>query len=62
MHRVVVRLRYVPYLETRVPWKWHAACICGWNALSWQWIANDRPGGALPMALDHLFPTGEVSA
>ena len=36
------------------PWKWRGDCICGWGCLSWQWIAIDRPGGTLPMAIEHL--------
>lgn len=34
--------------------KWKAECSCGWLGLSWQWVAEDRPGGALVMAVEHV--------
>jgi len=49
-HHVTIRLQY----KYGAPWKWRGRCTCGWVCLSWQWIAVDRPGGTLPMALDHL--------
>ena len=49
-HHVTIRLSYIG----TTPYKWRGSCICGWRCMSWQWIAVDRPGGALPMALDHL--------
>lgn len=53
-HRVTVRLSY---LDCGVPYKWCGQCTCGWWCVSWQWIAVDRPGGALPMSLNHLERT-----
>lgn len=50
-HHVKIRL---VYLDGATPWKWRADCLCGWRALSWQWVAVDRPGGTLPLALEHL--------
>lgn len=41
-------------LAGTVPYKWVGSCSCGWRCMSWQWIAIDRPGGTLPMSLDHL--------
>lgn len=51
-HRVTIRLVYVN--DGRTPWKWRGTCTCGWVCLSWQWIAVDRPGGTLPMTLEHV--------
>lgn len=54
-HRITIRLVYREIgEELRIPWKWRGSCTCGYRCLSWQWIAVDRPGGALPMALEHL--------
>lgn len=53
-HHVTVGLTYVAGADARIPYKWRAKCQCGWTGLSWQWVAVDRPGGALPMALEHV--------
>lgn len=53
-HKVKVKLTYLELGEERIPYKWRADCNCGWTGISWQWIAVDRPGGALPMALEHV--------
>lgn len=60
-HHVTIRLTYVNG-ERRTPHKWRADCTCGHTFLSWQWIAADRPGGALPMALAHLGLIPDVPA
>lgn len=53
-HHVTVRLTYT---STGDPYKWRGWCACGWRCMSWQWVAVDRPGGALPMSLVHLALT-----
>jgi len=39
------------------PYKWRAACRCGWRALSWAWLRENRTG-ALVMALQHVGIAG----
>lgn len=54
-HRVTVRLTYreIPGRDP-IPYKWRGDCTCGWGCISWQWVAEDRYGGALIMTLEHL--------
>lgn len=53
-HHVTIRLLHIDVGDERIPYKWRGDCTCGYGCISWQWVAVDRPGGALPMALEHV--------
>lgn len=53
-----VRVRLVRTISG-TPWKWRASCRCGWRALSWQWLRENRTG-ALVMALQHVGIAGQT--
>lgn len=54
--RVRVRLAYT---EHGTPWKWRVTCRCGFGALSWAWLRENRTG-ALVMALQHVGLAGDT--
>ncbi|WP_156251037.1 hypothetical protein [Pseudactinotalea terrae] len=51
-----VRIR-LTHSSNGTPYKWRAACRCGWRAESWQWLREDRTG-ALVMGLQHVGIAG----